>query len=95
MAKLEGTDVTSFQRGPTWVVSRHTPAKLVGSDDPSPNPEYREEDKQKFRNPEEMKRYRKLIQGNVNAAFKLVCRSHLTTYLLDPLMISSSSKAPE
>ncbi len=72
MAKLEGTDVTSFQRGPTWVVSRHTPAKLVGSDDPSPNPEYREEDKQKFRNPEEMKKYRKLIQGNVNAAFKLV-----------------------
>lgn len=72
MAKLEGTTVTSFQRGPTWVVSRHTPAKLVGSDDTSPNPEYREEDKQKFRNPEELKKYRKLIQGNVNAAFKLV-----------------------
>jgi cation diffusion facilitator CzcD-associated flavoprotein CzcO len=72
MAKLEGTKVTSFQRGPTWVVSRHTPAKLVGSSDPSFNPEYREEDKELFRNPEELKRYRKLVQGNVNAAFKMV-----------------------
>jgi cation diffusion facilitator CzcD-associated flavoprotein CzcO len=72
MAKLEGTQVMSFQRGPTWVVSRHTPAKLVGSSDPSFNPEYREEDKERFRNPEELKRYRKLVQGNVNAAFKMV-----------------------
>ncbi|EMD01190.1 hypothetical protein BAUCODRAFT_29631 [Baudoinia panamericana UAMH 10762] len=71
MAKLGGTEVTSFQSGPTWVVSRHTPAKLVGSDDPSPNPAYREQDKQRFRNPEELKRYRKTVQGNVNGAFKL------------------------
>jgi len=71
MAKLEGAEVTSFQRGPTWAVSRHTPAKLVGSDDTSPNPVYREEDKERFRNPEEMKKYRKTVQHNVNAAFKL------------------------
>jgi cation diffusion facilitator CzcD-associated flavoprotein CzcO len=72
MAKLEDTQVMSFQRSPTWVVSRHTPAKLVGSSDPSFHPEYREEDKERFRNPEELKRYRKLVQGNVNAAFKMV-----------------------
>jgi len=71
LAKLEGAHVTSFQRGPTWVFSRHTPAKLVGSDDPSPNPEYREEDKERFRNPEELKQYRKKVQGGVNGAFKL------------------------
>ncbi|KAK5120511.1 hypothetical protein LTR85_006166 [Meristemomyces frigidus] len=71
MAKLEGVEVTSFQRGPTWVVSRHTPAKLVGSDDPSPNPTYRKEDRDRFKDPEEMKRYRKTVQGNVNAAFRM------------------------
>lgn len=71
MAALDGTEVTSFQRGPTWVVSRHTPAKLVGSDDPSPNPAYRDEDKERFRNTNELKRYRKTVQGNVNSAFKL------------------------
>lgn len=59
MAKLEGTQVTSFQRNPTWVVSRLTPAKLVGSTDPSYNPKYREEDKERLRNPEELKNYRK------------------------------------
>jgi cation diffusion facilitator CzcD-associated flavoprotein CzcO len=71
MAALPGTQVTSFQRSPTWIVSRHTPAKLVGSDDPSPNPEYRAQDKQKFRDPEELKRYRKLIISNVNRGFRI------------------------
>ena len=72
VAKLDGTDVTSFQRGPTWVFSRMTPAALVGSDDPSFNPEYREEDKEKFRkNPDEMMRYRKVVQGGINKAFRM------------------------
>ena len=75
MGKLPGTQVTSFQRGPTWVFSRHTPAKLVGSDDPSFNPEYRDVDKERFRDPAELKRYRKLVQGNINAAFKLASAS--------------------
>ena len=44
----------------------------MASSDPSFNPEYGEEDKERFRNPEELKRYRKLVQGNVNAAFQLV-----------------------
>lgn len=72
MAKLLGTQVTSFQRGPTWIVSRLTPAKLVGSDDPSFNPPYREEDKQRFRDPAELKKYRKMVQGNINASYKMV-----------------------
>ncbi|ETN43153.1 uncharacterized protein HMPREF1541_02311 [Cyphellophora europaea CBS 101466] len=71
MAQLPGTQVTSFQRTPTWIVSRHTPAKLVGSDDPSLNPVYREEDKQKFTDPEELKNYRKTIIGNVNRGFRI------------------------
>jgi cation diffusion facilitator CzcD-associated flavoprotein CzcO len=71
MAKLPDTQVTSFQRGPTWVFSRMTPAQLVGSDDPSYNPEYREEDKQRFEKPEEMKKYRKIVQGGINKAFRM------------------------
>jgi Flavin-binding monooxygenase-like len=71
MAKLPGTTVTSFQRGPTWVFSRHTPAQLVGSDDPSFNPEYRDCDKERFRDPEEMKKYRKVVQGGINKAFRM------------------------
>lgn len=71
MAKLPGTQVTSFQRGPTWVFSRMTPADLVGSDDPSFNPVYREEDKQSFRDPETLKKYRKAVQSGINKAFRM------------------------
>lgn len=72
MAKLPGVEVTSFQRGSTWVVSRMTPAKLLGKDDPSFNPAYSEEDKKRFReHPEELKKYRKLIQGNINKLFRM------------------------
>ncbi|KAI9713061.1 MAG: hypothetical protein M1820_001046 [Bogoriella megaspora] len=71
MAKLPGSQVTSFQRGPTWIVSRMTPATLVGSSDPSFNPPYREEDKKRFQDPQELKKYRKLVQGNVNSSFKM------------------------
>lgn len=79
MAKLDGTDVMSFQRGPTWIVSRMTPAKLLGSDDPAYNPPYRQEDKERFRNPEELKKYRKLIQGNINAAYKMVREFYISS----------------
>ena len=72
MAALPGTHVTSFQRGPTWIVSRMTPASLLGSDDPSFNPAYREEDKALFRDPVEMKRYRKRVQSAINSSFKMV-----------------------
>lgn len=73
MAKLEGTQVTSFQRGPTWVVSRMTPASLLGSDDKSYNPEYSEEDKRRFREePGFHNEYRKKLIHNINGAFKMV-----------------------
>jgi cation diffusion facilitator CzcD-associated flavoprotein CzcO len=75
MAKLDGTTVTSFQRGPTWVFSRMTPAQLVGSDDPSYNPTYRDEDKKKFQDPEELKKYRKVVQGGINKAFKMFVKN--------------------
>lgn len=74
MARLEGTSVTSFQRGPTWIVSRMTPATLLGSDDPSFNPAYRDEDKERFQDPAELKKYRKKVQGAINASFKMVMR---------------------
>jgi cation diffusion facilitator CzcD-associated flavoprotein CzcO len=71
MAKLEGSKVISFQRSPTWIFSRHAPAKLLGRDDPDPNPAYTEEDKQRFRNPEEIRKYRKTVQAGVNRGFHL------------------------
>jgi cation diffusion facilitator CzcD-associated flavoprotein CzcO len=72
MARLAGTSVTCFQRTPTWVVCRHTPAKLVGSDDPSPNPAYRDEDKERFRrDPAALRDYRRRIVGNVNRGFRI------------------------
>ncbi|KAL9096973.1 MAG: hypothetical protein Q9165_000937 [Trypethelium subeluteriae] len=71
MAKLEGAQVTSFQHGPTWIFSRMTPAKLVGSEDPSFNPPFRDEDRQRFQDPQELKKYRKTIQGGINSAFKM------------------------
>ena len=78
MAELPGTTVTSFQRGPTWVFSRMTPAQLVGSDDPSYNPAYREEDKEKFHDPEELKKYRKVVQGGINKAFRMFVKDSET-----------------
>ncbi|KAH7034303.1 hypothetical protein B0J12DRAFT_721499 [Macrophomina phaseolina] len=71
MANLEGTTVTSFQRGPTWVSSRLSPAALLGSEDQSPNPEYCEEDKLRLRDPDELREYRKKVQGGINKASKL------------------------
>lgn len=72
MAKPElKNEVTSFQRTPTWIFSRSAPAKILGGDDPDPNPAYTEEDKQRFRDPAELRKYRKTIQGSVNKNFKL------------------------
>jgi cation diffusion facilitator CzcD-associated flavoprotein CzcO len=75
MAKLPGAQITSFQRGPTWIFSRMTPADLVGSDDTSYNPEYREEDKRRFQDPEEMKKYRKIVQGGINKAYHMFVKN--------------------
>lgn len=40
MAELKSTQVISFQRGPTYVVSSMNPASLLEDDDPAYNPKY-------------------------------------------------------
>lgn len=75
MAKLPGTKVTSFQRGPTWIVSTMSPASLLGKDDDSVyNPEYTEKEKQAFMDePQTHNKYRKKIIHGINDGFKMVC----------------------
>ena len=73
MAKLPGTEVTSFQRGPTWVVSRMSAGSLLGKDIKDYNPVYTEEDKKRFReDPAFHNEYRKKLIHNINNAFKMV-----------------------
>jgi len=73
LARLEGTQLTSFQRGPTWVVARMDPGRLLGKPNVGSNPEYTEEDKQKFREDREHHhQYRKNLIHRVNLAFRMV-----------------------
>ncbi|KAJ9611624.1 hypothetical protein H2200_004808 [Cladophialophora chaetospira] len=85
LAKLPGTKVTSFQRGPTWVVSTMSPASLLGKDDPAYNPEYTDEEKKAFLNePEKHHRYRKKIIHNINDSFKMFVKgSELNRQIFD------------
>ncbi|BCS17689.1 flavin-containing monooxygenase [Aspergillus puulaauensis] len=72
LAGLEGTEVTSFQRGPTWVVSRMSAAMLLGRDDISPNPEYTEEDQRRFAvDPKYHNEYRRQLVHRINKAFRM------------------------
>ncbi|OBT75667.1 hypothetical protein VF21_05161 [Pseudogymnoascus sp. 05NY08] len=72
LAKTEGTDVTSFQRGPTWVISRMSPSMLLGRADVSSNPEYTEEDKRRFKlDPQYHNQYRRQLVNRINKAFKM------------------------
>lgn len=81
MAKLPGTEVTSFQRAPTWVVNTFTPASLLGKDDPAYNPEYTAEEKKLFReNPEEHNKYRRKLIHNINDGFKMVSAALCARY---------------
>lgn len=73
LAGLEGTEVTSFQRGPTWVVSRMSAAMLLGRDDITPNPEYTEEDQRRFAvDPKYHNEYRRQLVHRINKAFRMV-----------------------
>ncbi|EXJ53853.1 hypothetical protein A1O7_09189 [Cladophialophora yegresii CBS 114405] len=85
LAKLPGTKVTSFQRGPTWVVSTMSPASLLGKDDPAYNPEYTDEEKQAFlQDPQKHHQYRKKIIHSINDSFKMfVKNSELNEQILD------------
>lgn len=72
MAALPGTRVTSFQRGPTWIVNYMSPASLLGKDDPSYNPLYTDDERKMFaENPREHNKYRKRLIHNINNSFKM------------------------
>jgi len=74
MAKLQGTQVTSFQRAPTYVVSTMNPGSLLGNDGPAYNPEYTDEERRLFRDePQRHHKYRKTIIHKINDSFKMVC----------------------
>ncbi|KAK5065320.1 hypothetical protein LTR84_001158 [Exophiala bonariae] len=85
MAKLPGTKVTSFQRGPTWIVSTMNPASLLGKDDQAYNPEYTDEEKQAFENdPKKHHQYRKQIIHSINDSFKMFLKgSELNQQIYD------------
>lgn len=73
MAMLEGTEVISFQRSPTWVVSRTDPGKLLGRPNSGPNPAYTEEEQERFREePEAHHKYRKSLIHAFNKGFNMV-----------------------
>lgn len=73
MAKLPGTDVISFQRGPTYIYYRMPPSKLLGRDNISGNPEYTQDDRRRFsENPKEHHDHRKMLVRRLNRAFRMV-----------------------
>lgn len=73
ISKLPGTRVTSFQRGPTWVVSRMDPGRLLGKADAGNNPEYSTEEKRRFRlDAKYHNAYRRQLIHRTNQAFRMV-----------------------
>lgn len=77
LAKLPGTQITSYQRSPTWVYSRHdVTRRLTGKTDGDNNPPYSEEEKRRFRTDRKAhKAYRKLLIDRTNRGFRLVSPS--------------------
>ncbi|EWG44884.1 hypothetical protein FVEG_05851 [Fusarium verticillioides 7600] len=69
MAKLPGTEVTNFVRGPAWVYYRAPPSKHLGREDDDPNPRYSEQDKARFQDPELHLQHRKGIISRTNKSF--------------------------
>jgi hypothetical protein len=58
-----------------------SPAKLLGRDDVSPNPEYTEDDKRRFReDPKYLNQYRKQLIHRINRAFRMVGRLILISF---------------
>jgi hypothetical protein len=73
MAKLPGTEVTNFMRGPTWVYYRVPPSKHLGRETNESNPAYTEEEKKLWReDAEELHQYRKGMIHRTNKAFRMV-----------------------
>nr|BAK01240.1 predicted protein [Hordeum vulgare subsp. vulgare] len=71
MTKLPGTTVKNFIRGPAWVYYRVPPSKHLGRDTDDLNPAYTEEEKGRYKDPEQHKAYRKGIIARTNKAFRL------------------------
>ncbi|EXJ68959.1 uncharacterized protein A1O5_07891 [Cladophialophora psammophila CBS 110553] len=73
MAKLPGTTVTNFCRGPSWIYYRVPPSQHLGkSGKTGNNPPYSEEEKRAFReNPEKMRNHRRDMIGRTNKAFRM------------------------
>ncbi|KAK0624227.1 hypothetical protein B0T14DRAFT_454425 [Immersiella caudata] len=71
MAKLEGTTVMNFIRGPAWVYYRAPPAKHLGREDADPNPKYTPEERKRFKDPEQHLQHRKGIIARSNKSFFL------------------------
>ncbi|KAK1561571.1 uncharacterized protein LY79DRAFT_531164 [Colletotrichum navitas] len=69
LAKLGGATVTNFIRGPTWIYRPRAPEPRRPED---LNPEYTDEDKARFQDPEEHLRYRKNITSKANRSFYTV-----------------------
>lgn len=94
IAKLPGVQVVSFQRGPTWVISRHDPGRLVGKVNAGNNPEYSEEEKRRFKtDPKAHHGYRKQLIHRTNQAFRMV--GTIVQYIVALTDICSLSKAQQ
>lgn len=76
MAKLPGTTVKNFIRGPAWVYYRAPPSKHLGRDFDDPNPEYTEEEKKNFQDPEQHLLHRKGIISRTNRSFYIFMKGH-------------------
>lgn len=76
LAKLPGTDVTNFIRGPTWIYYRVPPSRHLGRETDDPNPEYTEEERTRWRNdPAALREYRRAMIHRTNKAFKMVSQA--------------------
>ena len=72
MAKLAGTTVRNFIRSKAWVYYRVPPSRHLGRETDDANPEYLEEEKQRWQDPEEHRQYRKAMIARTNKAFRMV-----------------------
>ncbi|KIW43726.1 uncharacterized protein PV06_04798 [Exophiala oligosperma] len=73
MAKLPGTTVTNFVRGPSWIYYRVPPSQHLGRSSKSGNnPIYTEEEKKRFReDPDAMREHRRAMIARTNKAFRM------------------------
>ncbi|KAH7029586.1 uncharacterized protein B0I36DRAFT_291378 [Microdochium trichocladiopsis] len=70
MAKLPGTDVKNFIRGPAWVYYRAPPSKHLGRESDDLNPAYTAEERERFKaSPEAHLAHRKGIVTRTNKSF--------------------------